>query len=168
MSDLFQELYAVNSDAALSFFVTGLRSVTRVEGSAREDEMYYVASVLAHYSLTSRFDTESIVQLANLSEVLDLFVFQDGSDDPKILEAGGSQILLFAGFFRDQMRRRHNLAWFDGIGQSFYRRASWHSRDHKKRRLFDSLSESFPGWAVCCGELSKTLREERFLLRIPD
>ena len=164
MDELFRELLEVNSDSAFNFFLTGLREVTRREPG---DEMFYVASVLAHYAQTSRYDPSSLPPLANLSEVFDQFFFLD-IPDSEILEIGGSQILLFAGFFRDQMRRRHNLDWYDEMGKSFYERASMHSKERKKRRLFENLSESFPIWTRGCCDLSRRCREDgdgRYLLK---
>ena len=155
MDELFRELISVNSTSAFNFFFTGLREVSRKEPG---NEMLYVASVLAHYSQTSRYDPSSMPPLANLSEVFDQFFFVDTSDS-EILEIGGSQILLFAGFFRDQMRRR----------QSFYDRASVHTREPKKRRLFERMSKTFPSWTLNCRDLSRRCREDgnnRYLLRL--
>ena len=129
--------------------------------------MLYVASILAHYSLTSRFDSTSMPCLADLSEVFDTFVMQTGNlTDAEILEFGGSMVLLFAGFFRDQMRARHNVKWYDQVGQSLYGRASQHSNNLKKRELFDGLAESFPAWTNVCRNLSRALRDNRLLLKL--
>jgi hypothetical protein len=105
--------------------------------------------------------------MANLSGVFDNFVLQTTKlTDSDILEFGGSQVLLFAGFFRDQMEGRHNVKWYDQVGQSLYERASQHAKQLKKRALFDRLAESFPAWTIACRNLSRTLRENRLLLRI--
>jgi hypothetical protein len=164
MDSVFEELVAVNAERAFKFFLASLRE-TAVTEIYRDDEMLYVASILAHYSQTSRFDTTSMPCMANLSEVFDNFILQT-STDSEVLEFGGSQILLFAGFFRDQMHRRHNVKWYDQVGQSLYEKASQHSNNPKKRELFDRLSESFPAWTVICRNLSRTLRENRLLLKI--
>ena len=73
MDSLLEELIAVNSDSALNFFVENLRETAGAE-KHRDDETFYVASVLAHYSQTSRADTMSIPSMANLSEVFDSFI----------------------------------------------------------------------------------------------
>jgi hypothetical protein len=105
--------------------------------------------------------------MANLSEVFDSFILQTTLlTDSEILEIGGSQILLFAGFFRDQMSRRHNVRWYDQVGQSMYEKASQYSRDVKKRDLFDRLSGSFPEWTIICRNLSRSCRDNRLLLRL--
>jgi hypothetical protein len=170
VDSLFEELVGVDSGKTLQFFHSNLRE-TLDSGSlataVRDDELSYVASVLAHYAQTSRSDTISFPALANLAEVFDNFILQTTAHlDSEMLEMGGSQVLLFAGFFRDQMVRRHNVRWYDQVGQALYERAGQCSRNAKKRELFDRLSESFPVWTLTCRDLSRTLRENRLLLRL--
>jgi hypothetical protein len=166
MDSLFEELVAIDSASAFNFFLANLRDTAATE-RYRDDELFYVASILAHYSQTSRSDTMSMPPMANLSEVFDCFILRTTSlTDAEILAFGGSQILLFAGFFRDQMQRRHSVKWYDQIGQSLYERASRHSKNLRKRELFDRLSESFPVWTIVCRNLSRILRENRLLLRV--
>ncbi len=166
MDSLFEELVAVDSNAALNFFVNNLRD-TAGDEQLRDDETLYVASILAHYSQTSRADTMSIPSMANLSEVFDSFILHtDGLSDSEILEIGGSQILLFAGFFRDQMARRHNVKWYDQVGQSMYERASHYTSNVKKRELLDRMSGSFPFWTHLCCDVSRACRDNRLLLRM--
>jgi hypothetical protein len=165
MDNLFEELVAIDSGSALNFFVNNLRETAGTE-TLREDETLYVASILAHYSQTSRADTMSIPSMANLSEVFDSFILHGtGLSDSEILEIGGSQILLFAGFFRDQMCRRHNVKWYDQLGRSMYEKASQYSTNLKKRELFDRMSGSFPDWTIICRDMSRACRDNRLLLR---
>ena len=166
MDSLFEELVAVDSGSALKFFVSNLRETAGNE-SLRDDETFYVASILAHYSQTSRADATSMPSMANLSEVFDSFILQTvGLSDSEILEIGGSQILLFAGFFRDQMSRRHNVKWYDQVGQSMYEKASQYTTNVKKRELFDRMSGSFPYWTILCRDVSRSCRDNRLLLRL--
>jgi hypothetical protein len=96
MDSVFEELAAIDSRRAFHFFLAGLREAAVTERFA-DDEVFYVASILAHYSLTPRFDTASMPCLADLSEVFDNFVLRTGkAADSEILEFGGSQVLLFA------------------------------------------------------------------------
>jgi hypothetical protein len=169
MDSLFEELVAIDSNAALNFFVSNLRDSAEAERvlELREDETLYVASILAHYSQTSRADTASIPSMGNLSEVFDNFILHTSlMSDAEILEIGGSQILLFAGFFRDQMARRHNVRWYDQVGQSMYEKASQYSRDVKKREFFDRMSMSFPAWTKICSNMSRACRDNHLLLRL--
>ena len=161
MDELFCELFGVDSDTAFNFFLSGLREVT---GRKPNDEMFYVASILAHYTQTSRHDTWSMPALANLSEVCDQFLLLE-TDDPEILEIGGSQILLFAGFFRDRMCHRHNVRWYDELGQSFYDRASDRTPETKRQKLFEGMAASFPNWTLICRDLSRSCYENRYLLK---
>ena len=166
MDNVFEELVAIDSERAFNFFLASLGEAAVME-RFKHDEMFYVASILAHYSQTSRFDTTTMPCMGNLSEVFDNFVLQTTKlTDSELLEFGGSQVLLFAGFFRDQMGRRHNVQWYDQVGQSLYEKASQHSKNLKKRELFDRLSESFPAWTIVCRDLSRTLRENRLLLKV--
>lgn len=166
MDSIFEELIGIDAAKSLNFFLSNLREAV-ADRSVREDEVSYVASVLAHYSQTSRADAGAMPALANLSEVFDNFVLQTSTlTDSELLEMGGSQVLLFAGFFRDQMVRRHNVKWYDQIGQSLYERAGQYSRNVRKRELFDRLSESFPVWTLACRDLSRTLRDNHLVLRV--
>ena len=166
MCSIFRELFVVDSERAREFFLENLRETVGAK-KHREDEIVYVAGVLAHYTLVSRFQTGSMPVMADLSEVFDSFILrQGGVSDPEIFEIGGSQVLLFAGFFRDQMRHRHNVEWYDEIGQSLYYRASRFSRSSEKQKLFDCLSESFPSWTLAACNMSRMLRQSQFLLRL--
>jgi hypothetical protein len=139
-----QELIGVDSHSAFGFFLEHLRDPARDEG-LNDDELLYVTSILAHYSQTSRFDTSSTPCMAGLTEVFDNFLLETTAlRDPGILEFGGSQVLLFAGFFRDQMQRRHNVRWYDQIGQSLYERAGLLSNDAKTPRILRSPGRIFP------------------------
>jgi hypothetical protein len=166
MDSLFEELVAVNSGKAFRFFLEGLKETAGVS-RLRDDEVFYVASILAHYAQTPGSDATSIAPMADLSDVFDNFVFHNTElNDSELLEIGGSQILLFAGFFRDQMAKRHNVKWYDQVGQSLYERASQYSRNAKKRVLFDGLAETLPDWTIACRDLSRSLRANRLLLKI--
>jgi hypothetical protein len=164
MSDLFDELYGVDFNTAVNFFFTGLKVVT---GKETSDEMIYVASILAHYSLTPRYDDNilSIPPMADLSEVSDKSFLLE-TKDPKTLETVGSQLLFLDGFFRDWMSRSHNVKMYDDVGQSIYDRASFFTRESKKRELFGRMSESFPSWAISCCDLSRDCRNNQYLLGI--
>ncbi len=166
MGDL-QELFGVNSEQALRFFIDSLREETLPVGIV-EDETYYVASVLAHYAQTPR-GNDSFVSPGNLAEVFESsFLPGIGADsplltDPGILEIAGSQTLLLAGFFRDQIGRRRSADWYDWMGQSFYVRASDSLQIGRKKILLQRIAEHFPVWARTCQGLSRNLRDNYFL-----
>ncbi|OGI79129.1 hypothetical protein A3F19_00310 [Candidatus Nomurabacteria bacterium RIFCSPHIGHO2_12_FULL_37_29] len=161
----FQELLEVSSLTALNFFYVNLKEEVLTERVV-DAETIYVASVLASYAQTSRHSMTSLPPMANLSEFFDNFVLgQGGLRDPVLLENAGAQSLLLAGFFQDQMRYRHDVRWYGGLGGSFYRGASLYSKDKKRKTLFRRISRNFPVWTVTCRNLSRSLRENRFLLK---
>ncbi|MCR4279698.1 MAG: hypothetical protein NUV78_03110 [Candidatus Zambryskibacteria bacterium] len=161
----FQALLAVNSDAALNFFHTNLKGLVGLD--ARKDETLYVASVLANYAQTSRFERTSLPVMANLSEVFDNFVVNKSfMADPGTLEIAGAQTLLLSGFFRQQMRRRHNVNWYDRLGSGFFEQVSERSKEDSRQEFFSQLALRFPFWTLTCSELENHLRERRLLLRL--
>ena len=44
--------------------------------------------------------------------------------DSLMMETAGAQCLVLAGFFEDQMRRRHNIRWYAELGAGFFSRAA--------------------------------------------
>lgn len=163
----YRDLLAVDSQSTLNFFHTTLQDAS---GDSRVSaaETIYVASILASYAQTSRADTASLPPFASLSDVFDMFVMQrDAITDPELLEIAGAQSLLLAGFFRDQMQRRHNVEWYDQLGTMFYERATQHTGQAPARRaLFGRLAVTFPQWTAICQRVSRTLGDRRFLLRL--
>ncbi len=122
-----QELLAVDQRQALAFFVVRLQDVA--EADVDREELLYTASVLAHYTQVSTHADVDLPAPADLSAVFDRFVL-----DTTVLyggvmmETAGAQCLLLAGFFEDQMRRRHNIQWYAAVGTSFFSRAALHER----------------------------------------
>ena len=171
MGDL-TELLAVDARQALMFFYGYLEEdVVRTVSQA---ETLYVASILAHYAQTSRSDTSCMPPAASLYEILDNFVLPGltekgdfGLQDPEILETAGSQTLLLVGFFRDQLKKtRHNLRYYDSLGSSFFVRASEHRPGEKKARMLRQVGEHFPLWSASCRNISRVIRDERYLLKL--
>lgn len=162
---LFRDLLAVDSITALNFFYGTLKEEAASE-PVNASETAYVASVLASYAQTSRFDTASLPPLANLSEVFDMFVMRaDVETDPSLLEIAGAQSLLLNGFFRDQMRARHNVEWYDQLGTAFYERAMHYAEERERKALFGRLAVHFTVWTAICNRLHRTLREQHLILR---
>ncbi|MEX2052477.1 MAG: hypothetical protein WD991_02170 [Candidatus Paceibacterota bacterium] len=170
----YTELYGFTSDQTISFFAGRLREEVSdkqsSEAESSEAEMVYVASILAHFAQTSRSDATYMSSPGSLCDVFDAFVFR-GSDevlvqDPEILEIAGTHVLFLAGFFRDQMQKKHNLEWYDFIGGSFFGGASARLQKEKRAALLRGVAANFNFWAVSCRNLSRTLRDERYLLRL--
>jgi hypothetical protein len=164
MDIVFQELLSVNFQQTHDFFRENLKDVIG-NTPLKTRELTYVANILAHYAQSSPYDTNFLPLEKNLSAIFEKIIVLETSDY-SIMEAYASQILLLAGFFRDQMCHRHNVAWYDTQGQLLYQRASLYSRDGARRSFFDGLSESLPRWNRACRDLSRELRrnQENYLL----
>ena len=160
------ELLATDQRQALEFFVVGLQDVS--EPTVDRQELLYNASVLAHYAQVSTQADIDLPAPANLGEVFDHFVSSpDMQQDGSMLETAGAQCLLLAGFFEDQMRRRHHIQWYAQLGASFFGRAAAHEDSGQKARLRDALARQFEPWRQRHARLSRELRDMRYLLSAP-
>jgi hypothetical protein len=157
--DLLEDLIGVDHSRVFNFFIEGLSEVSNKKPC---NQMFYVASILAHYAETSPFDPEHILFL-DPGVVFNEIIFLK-TDDPKILKIYGSHIILFAGFFRDQIKGRYNVSWYDELGQGLYYKAGLYG-SLQERNFFKGLSETLPSWTSRCCKLSRYLREKRLLLR---
>lgn len=158
-----RELLAVDERRTLEFFVTGLQDVC--DGGVDRQELLYNASVLAHYALVSTHSTTDLPAPATLLGVFDQFVLDDTvADDGQLLETAGAQCLLFAGFFEDQARRRHNIEWYASLGAAFFSRAAARQRSTRKASLLDTLSRHFEPWRRRHARLGRELRAQPYLL----
>jgi len=158
-----RELLATDHRHVLEFFLVGLRDVS--EPTVDREELLYNASVLAHYAQIS---TQSDVEWptpANLSTVFDHFVSDTTlMHDSQMMEVAGTQCLLLAGFFEDQMRRRHNIRWYAELGTGFFSRAAVHERSPRKARLLGAIGRHFEPWRQRHAQLSRELRDHQHLM----
>ena len=163
MGDL-GDLLATDHRGTLRFFVVGLRDVS--EPDVDQYELLYNASVLAHYAQVSTQAGIEWPTPADLSEVFDHFV-ADASlmHDSEMMEVAGTQCLLLAGFFEDQMRRRHNIRWYAELGMGFFNRAAEHASSERKARLLGAIAVRFEPWRQRHARLSRELRDRPYLLR---
>ena len=160
------ELLAIDHRQALEFFALRLQDVS--EPTVDREELLYNASVLAHYAQVS---TEAAVELSappNLTTVFDHFVFDTSLlDDALMMETAGAQCLVLAGFFEDQMRRRHNIRWYAELGASFFSRAAVRQHSPHKARLLDTIARRFELWRRRHARLGRDLRDQPYLLTPP-
>jgi hypothetical protein len=157
------ELLASDHRHVLEFFLVGLRDVS--EPTVDRQELLYNASVLAHYAQVSTQADAEWPAPANLSVVFDHFV----SDttllrDSQMMEVAGAQCLMMAGFFEDQMRRRHNIRWYSELGTGFFSRAALNEHSRDKARLLSAIGMHFESWRQRQAQLSRELRDRRHLL----
>ena len=167
-----RELLATDERQALEFFFVALRDVS--EDNVDRDELIYNASVLAHFSQVSTQSAADMPTSGSLSTVFDTFVSQTAlHEDGDMMETAAAQCLLLAGFFQDQMRRRHNVGWYAQLGAGFFSRAAAQQQSQKKARLLLTLARHFEPWRQRHARLSRELRDLPYLLsppaqRLPD
>ena len=160
------ELLATNERQTLEFFFARLQDVSGPE--VDREELLYNASVLAHYALISTEADQELPTPATLSAVFDHFVFDTTLlNDSLMMETAGAQCLVLAGFFEDQMRRRHNIRWYAALGASFYNRAALQEPSPHKARLLDMIGRRFEPWRQRYARLGRELRDQPYLLAPP-
>ncbi len=162
--DPLRELLASDHRQTLEFFVVGLKDVS--ETSVDHQELMYNASVLAHYAQLSVDAEVEVAAPADLITVFDHFVANTALlNDPLMMETAGAQCLLLAGFFEDQMRRRHNIHWYSELGTGFFRRAAASEPSVEKAKLLEMIGRHFEPWRRRHARLSHELRDWPYLLR---
>ena len=163
--DPLGELLATGHRQALEFFFMHLRDVSGP--TVDRQELLYNASVLAHYAQVSSQADVELSAPASLSAVFDHFVYDTSQLNDSLLETAGAQCLLLAGFFEDQMRRRHNIRWYAELGASFFSRAAVREPSPHKAHLLDTVARRFEAWRQRHARLSRDLRDQPFLLTPP-
>jgi hypothetical protein len=164
--DPLGELLATDHRQALEFFFVRLKDIS--DPAADRQELLYNASLLAHYAQVSTHTDVGEPAPANLSTVFDHFVSDTAPlRDGLMMETAGAQCLLLAGFFEDQMRRRHNIRWYAELGASFFNRAALQERSPHKARLLDAIARRFEPWRRRHAQLSRELRDQPYLLPPP-
>ena len=157
------ELLATNERQALEFFFVGLKDVSEPDVDQRE--LLYNASVLAHYAQVSTQACADVPAPSHLATVFDQFVLDDSMHGASaMLETAATQCLLLAGFFEPQMRRRHNIRWYAGLGSGFFRRAAHLARERQRAELLDTVGRHFEPWRVRYARLSHELQVQRYVI----
>jgi hypothetical protein len=157
------DLFAAGERETLEFFFVRLKEVS--EPSVDHQELLYNASVLAHHARVSTHSASDLTTPATLTEVFDHFVFDTSlRHDSVMMEAAGAQCLLLAGFFEDQLRRRHNIRWYAQLGAGFFRQAAALERSSRKVRLLAAIAQGFEPWRQRYARLSRELRDQSYLL----
>ncbi len=158
-----RELLATDHRQALEFFFQRLKDVSGP--GVEQQELLYNASVLAHYAQISTHVAVDVAAPANLSVVFDHFVFDSTLlGDREMMETAGAQCLVLAGFFEDQMRRRHNIRWYARLGAAFFSRAAALEPAGPKAALLETISKRFETWRQRHARLSRDLRDQPLLL----
>jgi hypothetical protein len=161
-----RELLAIDQRQALEFFFQRLKDVS---GPAVDPpELLYNASVLAHHARVSTHAEMELPTPATLSAVFDSFIVDSTlRRDSLLVEAAGAQCMVLAGFFEDQMRRRHNIRWYAQLGAGFLKQAALLEPSARKARLLDTVASRFEAWRQRHAQLSRELRDQPFLFAQP-
>lgn len=160
--DGMQSLLAVNEKIAFDFFKTRLGEELPSNWPHPKEEFLYIVSVLAHYAQTSCSSTDSwLTPTTDLREFFERFVTGEViKGDVEMYQWAGSLVVLHAGFFREQAKKRHNVRWYDQIGQSYYENASRVAKTRPHQTLFSSLASSLPDWNRLCSDLNSKLQKD--------
>ena len=160
-----RQLLATDHRQALEFFLQRLQDVSG-PGVDRQ-ELLYNASVLAHYAQVSTQATVDFATPANLSAIFEHFVVDSTLlADSLLMETAGAQCLVLAGFFEDQMKQRHSIRWYSGLGASFYNRAAGQERSAAKAQLLDTIARHFETWRQRHARLGRELRVQPYLISL--
>ena len=159
-------LLAIDQRQALEFFSQRLKDVS---GPAVDPpELLYNASLLAHYAQVSTAAETEPATPATLTAVFDRFVADSAPRrDRRLLETAGAQCLVLAGFFEDQMRRRHNIRWYARLGAGFLKQAALLEPSPQRAQLLDTVASRFEAWRQRHARLGRELRDQPFLLTPP-
>jgi hypothetical protein len=158
-----RELLAIDQRQALEFFFERLKDVS---GPAVDpQELLYNASLLAHYAQVSTRAGLELAAPATLSAVFDNYVVDSmPRQDRLLMETAGAQCLILAGFFEDQMRRRHNIRWYAQLGAGFFKQAAELEPSPHKAQLLDTVASGFEAWRQRHARLGRELRAQPFLI----
>ena len=172
----FENLYGVTQQRALNFWACHLQEAI---GSARwarirDSTGVYLASVLGHFSLQSLDRAEVLSpdyspgdgefrQFADLTQIAELMMRQlTSAKNPLWMESAGAHILLYAGFFQNQNKDRHNIAFYSTMGRDCYMMAAV----GKRARTMKLMASGFSQYLAHLANLSQRLHESRYLNRM--
>jgi hypothetical protein len=171
----FEDLYGVTEERALNFWASHLQETI---GSQRWAQIsnstgVYLASVMGHFCLqpVDRLEIlspdynpgdQEFRQFADLTQIAELMMRQlTSAKNPAWMESAGAHILLYAGFFQDQNKGRHNIDFFSAIGRECYLMAAV----GKREKMMKLMASGFHQYLFHLAELHRNLRENRYLIR---
>ena len=171
----FEELYGVTEERALNFWASNLHETV---GSKRWSQIcnstgVYLASVLGHFCLQSVDRMEVLSpdyspsetefrQFADLTQIAELMMCQlTSAKNPLWMESAGAHILLYAGFFQNQNKNRHNIEFYSTMGRECYLMAAV----GKRARMMKLMATGFDQYLFHLADLHRHLRESRYLIK---
>ena len=171
----FEDLYGVTEERALNFWASNLHDTigTQQWSQIRDSTGVYLASVLGHFCLQS-FDRMAILsdeykpndqefrQFADLTQIAELMMQQlTSAKNPLWMESAGAHILLYAGFFQNQNKDRHNIEFFSTLGRECYLMAAV----GKRAKIMKLMATGFSQYLFHLANLNRHLQESRYLIR---
>ena len=101
-------------------------------------------------------------QFADLTQIAELMMRQLTSEkNPLWMESAGAHILLYAGFFQNQNKHRHNIEFFSSLGRECYLMAAV----GKRERMMKAMAAEFGQYLLYLANLHRHLNESRYLIR---
>jgi hypothetical protein len=175
-SDYFEELYGVTEERALNFWASHLHEAIGNEqwSQIRDSTGVYLASVLGHFCLQSLDRMEVLSpdyspgdgefrQFADLTQIAEMMMRQlTSAKNPLWMESAGAHILLYAGFFQNQNKGRHNIEFYSAMGRECYLMAAV----GKRAKMMKLMAAGFHQYLFLLAELHRHLRESRYLIRM--
>jgi hypothetical protein len=171
----FEELYGVTEEGALNFWSANLHEAigskqwSQISGSTG----VYLASVLGHFCLQSVDRMEILSpdyspsdlefpQFADLTQIAELMMRQlTSAKNPLWMESAGAHILLYAGFFQEQNKNRHNIEFYSTMGRECYLMAAV----GKRAKTMKLMATDFNQYLFHLANLHRHLRESRYLIK---
>jgi hypothetical protein len=171
----FEELYGVTEERALNFWVSHLEETIGSEqwSQIRDSTGVYLASVLGHFCLQSVDRMEALSpdyspgdtefrQFADLTQIAELMMRQlTSAKNPMWMESAGAHILLYAGFFQNQNKDRHNIGFYSTMGRECYLMAAV----GKRAKIMKLMASGFSEYLFHLATLQRNLQESRYLIR---
>src|SRR5260370_18703994 len=104
-------------------------------------------------------------QFADLTQIAELMMRQlTSAMNPIWMESAGAHILLYAGFFQNQNKDRHNIEFYSAMGRECYLMAAV----GKRARMMKLMATGFHQYLFRLAELHRHLPEIRYLLSPQD
>ncbi len=171
----FDKLYGVTEEQALNFWVSHLHDTigSKQWSEIRDSTGVYLASVLGHFCLQSIDRMEVLSpdyspgdgefrQFADLTQIAEMMMQQlTSAKNPLWMESAGAHILLYAGFFQDQHKDRHNIEFYSRIGRECYLMAAV----GKRAGIMKLMAKGFNQYLFHLANLHRHLQESRYLIR---
>jgi hypothetical protein len=175
-SDYFEDLYGVTEEGALNFWASHLHETigSHQWSQIRDSTGVYLASVLGHFCLQPVHRMEILSpdyspgegefrQFADLTEIAEMMMRQlTSAKNPLWMESAGAHILLYAGFFQNQNKDRHNIEFYATMGRECYLMAAV----GKRARMMKLMATGFDQYLFHLANLHRHLRENRYLIRM--